>query len=99
MFGMVMRGQKRPLLSPTMIEAARALAAIDQAELAAMVGVARKTISLVERTSSERVDARRRLVLERIRGVFETKFGMRFSFGDDPEGEGVYLAKAEARGK
>lgn len=86
---MVIRGQKRALLTPKMIQAARALAGIDQMELAALAGVTQKTISVVERKTSERVDARRRLVLERIRRAFESHYGMRFTFPDDPEGEGV----------
>jgi DNA-binding XRE family transcriptional regulator len=72
-----------------MIRLARELAGIDQADLAKRAGVSRKTVVAVERSLPARVDARRRLVLERIRSVFETTFGLEFSFPDDPAGEGV----------
>ena len=72
-----------------MIRLAREMAGIDQADLAKRAGISRKTVVAVERALPARVDARRRLVLERIRSAFETTFGLEFSFKEDPAGEGV----------
>lgn len=83
------RGEIRPLLSPTQIKQARELAGIDQGRLATFVGISRKTVVMVESKSSDKVDARRRAVLERIRHVFECDFELEFTFADDPEGETV----------
>ena len=86
---MIVRVPKRPLLTPVMIKAARELAGIDQTKLARLSGVTRKTVSVVERSSSDHVDARRRDVLEKIRSTFEFGFGLEFTFAGDPDGEGV----------
>ncbi len=83
------RGEIRPLLSPNMIRRARKLAGIDQARLASLAGITRKTVIAVEATLSEKPDARRRAVLERIRLVFEHGYDLEFTFADHPDGEGV----------
>lgn len=69
-----MRREIRPLLSPEMIRKGRELAGIDQGRLAMLVGVSRRTAVAVEKELPEKVDPRRRAVLERIRTVFETEF-------------------------
>jgi len=75
-----------------MIRVAREFAGIDQADLAKRAGISRKTVVAVERALPEMIDARRRLVLERIRNVFETAFGLCLTFPGDPGGEGVRKA-------
>jgi DNA-binding XRE family transcriptional regulator len=81
--------EKRPLLSPRMIKQARKIVRIDQSGLASQAGISRKTVVAVEAALPAKVDARRRLVLERIRRVFEQEFGLEFTFGDDPGGGSV----------
>jgi len=75
-----------------MIKAARALTGLDQALLAALTGVSRKTVTVVENTISGKVDARRRAVLEKIRRESES-LGIEFRFGGDEEGDGVSLKR------
>jgi len=82
------RGEKRPLLTPKMIKEARELVGLDQRRLAMLAGVSRKTVVTVEVALPDKVDARRRAVLERIRQVLEREFGLEFEF-DDSEGGGV----------
>lgn len=61
-----------------MLKQARELTRLDQAELAALVGLSRKTIVAVERELPAKIDPRRRLVLERIRRLFEERFKLSF---------------------
>lgn len=65
-----------------MIRRARKLAGINQARLAALAGITRKTVVAVEATLPEKPDARRRSVLEKIRWVFEHGFELEFSFAE-----------------
>jgi transcriptional regulator with XRE-family HTH domain len=76
-----------------MIKEARELLGLDQRRLAMLAGVSRKTVVTVEAALPDKVDARRRAVLERIRQVLEREFGLEFDF-DDPEGESVRSARA-----
>jgi len=46
---------------------------------------------------SEKIDARRRETLEKIRARLEEDFGVRFVFVED--GEGVYLARPASRSR
>lgn len=75
------RGEIRDLLSPAMLKGARALAGLDQGQLARLAGLSRKTIVLVERELPAKVDPRRRAVLERIRSLFEDRFFLDFDMG------------------
>lgn len=65
-----------------MIRRARQLAGINQARLASLAGITRKTVVAVEASLPERPDARRRAVLEKIRWVFEEGFELEFAFED-----------------
>jgi DNA-binding XRE family transcriptional regulator len=82
-----------PLLTPTLLKAARGLLAMDQAALAAAVGVSRKTIAWTEISLSEKVDPRRRATLEQIRQRMEDDLGVEFRFSTKSQGEGVFLKK------
>lgn len=79
--------------SPRMVRAARALVDLDQAELASAIGVDRKTIVRTETSTREKVDARRREVLLKIRNFLETNYAIEFLFPDEHTGEGVRLRK------
>lgn len=81
------------ILTPSLIKAARALLDFSQGELAAAVGLSRKTISYVEMMPSEKLDARRGETLETIRSRLHKDFHVRFVFEEDGHGEGVYLLK------
>ena len=85
-----------PLLTPTLLKAARGLLAMDQAELASAVGVSRKTIAWTEISLSEKVDPRRRATLEQIRKAMENDLGVEFRFDSKSHGEGVSLSRAGA---
>jgi len=87
------RQENRVLLTPRMIKAARALLGLEQAHLAALAGVSKKTIAVVESATPSRVDARRRAVLEKIRQGLETEFDLEFIFADESTGEGVRIRK------
>lgn len=80
------RGEIRPLLTPEMIRRARAKVGLDQGQLAMLARVSRKTISKVEAVLPEKIDPRRRRVLERIRTAFEREFGLKFSFRTNSRG-------------
>ena len=82
-----------PLLTPTLLKAARGLLAMDQVALAAAVGVSRKTIAWTEISLSEKVDPRRRATLEQIRQRMEDDLGVEFRFSTKSQGEGVFLKK------
>jgi DNA-binding XRE family transcriptional regulator len=85
-----------PLLTPTLLKAARGLLAMDQAALADAVGVSRKTIAWTEISLSEKVDPRRRATLEQIRQRMEDDLGVEFQFDAKSHGEGVSLSRAGA---
>lgn len=72
-----------------MIRRSREIAGINQARLASLAGITRKTVVAVESALPEKPDARRRAVLEKIRWVFEHGFELEFTFADHAEGEGV----------
>jgi DNA-binding XRE family transcriptional regulator len=72
-----------------MVRAARALLNIDQAVLAADIGVDRKTIVRVETDTRDKIDARRRSVLVAIKKHFEEVHGIEFIFSSEQTGEGV----------
>jgi DNA-binding XRE family transcriptional regulator len=78
-----------------MIRAARALLGLEQAHLAVLAGVTRKTISLIETDTPSRVDSRRRAVLETVRRRLEDEFHIEFIFDDAKGGEGVRKRKAD----
>jgi DNA-binding XRE family transcriptional regulator len=80
--------------SPKLIRAARGLAGIDQAELAEKAGVARKTIVLIEADESDRMDPRRRKILQSLQRVFEDDYGIEFFEASESSGEGVRFRKA-----
>lgn len=65
-----------------MIRRARELAGINQARLASLAGISRKTVVAVEASLSESPDARRRAVLEKIRWVFEQGFELEFTIAE-----------------
>lgn len=85
----MVRGEIRALLSPAMIRRARELAGINQARLASLAGITRKTVVAVEASLPEKPDARRRAVLEKIRRVFEQGFELEFTFDGRSEIDGV----------
>lgn len=85
----MVRGEIRALLSPAMIRRARELAGINQARLASLAGITRKTVVAVEASLPEKPDARRRAVLEKIRRVFEQGFELEFTFDGRSEDGGV----------
>jgi DNA-binding XRE family transcriptional regulator len=89
------RREKRALLTPSMIRAARALIGLEQAHLAVLAGVTRKTISLIETETPSKVDARRRAVLETVRLRLENEFHIQFIFADAKGGEGVRRGRAD----
>jgi DNA-binding XRE family transcriptional regulator len=80
--------------SPKLIRAARGLAGIDQAKLAEKAGVARKTIVLIEADESDRMDPRRRKILQSLQRVFEDDYGIEFFEASESSGEGVRFRKA-----
>lgn len=82
------------LLTPTLIKAARALLRIDQEKLSKIAGITRKTIGLIEVSTSKRLDPRRRETLERLRQVLEDDLGVVFTFANENTGEGVRLRTA-----
>jgi DNA-binding XRE family transcriptional regulator len=87
------KSQPTPVLTPTLVKAARALLSMDQTQLAAAVGVSRKTISWIEITASEKIDPRRRATLESIRERLEKDWHIQFVFEEDGHGEGIYLRR------
>lgn len=93
---MAEKKDQAPLLTPTLLKAARGLLAMDQAELASEVGVSRKTIAWTEISLSKKVDPRRRATLEHIRKRMEDSLGVEFRFDSKSHGEGVSLSRAGA---
>jgi transcriptional regulator with XRE-family HTH domain len=81
------------VLTPSLIKAARALLKVDQAGLADLTGISRKTISLIEITKNDPTDPRRRKMLAELQRTMEEEFGLEFIFAGDSTGEGVRLRK------
>jgi DNA-binding XRE family transcriptional regulator len=79
--------------SPRLIRAGRALAGVDQATLASLAGVTRQAVSVVETDSGEKMDPRRRKVLEAMQRVLENEYGVEFFAASENSGEGVRLRK------
>jgi DNA-binding XRE family transcriptional regulator len=86
-----------PVLMPTLVKAARALLGMDQTDLAAAVGVSRKTVSWIEISLTEKVDPRRRATLQIIRERLEKEWHIQFVFEEDGHGEGIFLSRAPPR--
>ena len=81
------------LLTPTLVRAARALLAYDQATLAAKTGISKKTIGLIETMDSVPTDVRRRRVLEELRTKMEEELKVEFIFASAQSGEGVRIRR------
>jgi DNA-binding XRE family transcriptional regulator len=79
--------------SPRLVRAGRVLAGVDQATLASRAGVTRQAVSVVETDDSERMDPRRRKVLEAMRRVLEDEYGIEFFAASENSGEGVRFRK------
>jgi DNA-binding XRE family transcriptional regulator len=92
--------------TPGLIRAARGLLNISQQDLADLVGLSLRTVAAIETDvldngvdqsgpGNERsVDARRRIVLSRIRAILESACAIELTFSDGTAGEGVKLKKA-----
>ena len=78
---------------PRLIRAARGLLGIDQAALAEKAGVARQTIVKIETDESDRMDPRRRKVLQQLQRVLEDSYGVEFFAASEHSGEGVRFRK------
>jgi DNA-binding XRE family transcriptional regulator len=78
---------------PRLIRAGRALAGVDQATLALQAGVTRQAVSVVETDESEKMDPRRRKVLEAMQRVLEDEYGIEFFEASENTGEGVRFRK------
>ncbi|UPK37151.1 hypothetical protein IVB18_07470 [Bradyrhizobium sp. 186] len=79
--------------SPRLIRAGRALAGVDQATLALEAGVTRQAVSVIETDESEKMDPRRRKILEAMQRVLEDKYGIEFFAASQNSGEGVRFRK------
>jgi DNA-binding XRE family transcriptional regulator len=79
--------------SPRLIRAGRVLAGADQATLAEKAGVTRQAVSVVETDDSEKMDPRRRKVLEAMQRVLEDEYGIEFFAASENSGEGVRFRK------
>lgn len=76
-----------------MIRAARGLLNLDQAQLAELVGVTRRTIIRLETDETVPTNQRRIRVVEAIRDKLEHEYGIRFVYGDKSSGEGVVMKR------
>lgn len=79
--------------SPRLIRAGRVLAGVDQATLAEKAGVTRQAVSVVETDGGEKMDPRRRKILEAMQRVLEDEYGIEFFAGNENSGEGVRFRK------
>jgi transcriptional regulator with XRE-family HTH domain len=79
-----------------MVRAARALANLDQLQLAEAAGVSRRTIIRIENEQEKEAtsDPRRRENSDLIRKAFQEKFDIEFIFPSTTTGEGARLRKA-----
>ncbi len=75
-----------------MIRAARALINLEQIELAATVGVDRRTINRVENEGATE-NPRRQQICARIRDALEKDFDVKFVYANSSTGEGVVMKK------
>jgi transcriptional regulator with XRE-family HTH domain len=85
------------VLTPSLIKAARALLKVDQAGLADLTGISRKTISLIEIAKTDPTDSRRRKMLTELQRKMEDQLGIEFIFANDKTGEGVWLRKQRSK--
>jgi transcriptional regulator with XRE-family HTH domain len=69
------------------------LAGADQATLAEKAGVTRQAVSVVETDDSEKMDPRRRKILEAMQRVLEDEYGIEFFAASENSGEGVRFRK------
>jgi DNA-binding XRE family transcriptional regulator len=67
---------------------------LEQSQLAAIVGVARRTIIRIEADDTEPTNPRRREIHEAIRDRLEEDFGIRFVYAGKT-GEGVVMRKGK----
>jgi predicted transcriptional regulator len=81
------------VLTPSLIKAARALLEVDQAGLANLTGISRKTISLIEIAKNDPTDSRRRKMLAELQQTMEDELDVEFIFASASTGEGVRLRK------
>lgn len=91
-----MEAYETGLLTPRLIRAARALLGFDQEELAAKVGISRKTIALIETMKPGSLDPRRRKILEELRRRMEDDLMVEFIFAGETSGEGVRLRRTRS---
>jgi hypothetical protein len=77
--------------TPRLIRAARGLAGLDQATLAARAKVSRKAVNVIEGDESETMDFRRVAVLRKLQAVLENDFGIEFQKATKSAGPGVRL--------
>jgi DNA-binding XRE family transcriptional regulator len=76
-----------------MIRAARGLLGLDQAKLANLVGVTRRTIIRLETEEAVPTNPRRIDVIASIRDTLEKDHGIRFVYTDKTSGEGVVMKR------
>ncbi len=91
---MTIRDECDLLPSGAMIRAARGLVGLETMQLAAAIGVTRKTIFAIERDAIQPSDERRTKTLRKIRDYLVDERGVIFIFSGDGLGEGVRLARA-----
>jgi DNA-binding XRE family transcriptional regulator len=80
--------------SPRLIRAGRALAGADQATLAEKAGVTRQAVSVVEKHEGQKMDPRRRKILEAMQRALEDEYKIEFFAASESSGEGVRFRKA-----
>ena len=80
--------------SPRLIRAGRTLAGVDQATLAEKAGVTRQAISVVEKHEGQKMDPRRRKILEAMQRALEDEYKIEFFEASANSGEGVRFRKA-----
>jgi DNA-binding XRE family transcriptional regulator len=80
--------------SPRLIKAGRVLAGVDQATLASLAGITRQAVSVVETDSGEKMDPRRRKMLEAMQRTLEDEYGVEFFAASEDSGEGVRFRKS-----
>ena len=81
--------------SARMVRAARALLEMEQAELAKLVGVDRRTIVRLEAEDIQPANVRRVKILAAIRDALEKDGDVRFIFADKTTGEGVVMKRGK----
>lgn len=80
-----------------MVRAARGLLNLDQAELAAMIGVTRRTIVRLEMDQMPAINPRRVEILRAIGDSLERAHSIRFIYPSPSTGEGVALRATRKR--